>query len=102
MKTSSTLDMSQIKKQVAAELADAKNFDPKVLEVDSFAQLGDDIVPNDIALSDDEILAFSSQISGSDEEKPKPKEPVPVKKEEPKKVTQVEPLDEYSSILAYT
>ena len=79
MKSSSTLDMNEVKKQVAAELANSKNFDAKALEGASFVQLRDDIVPNDMPVSDEEMLAFSSEISGSNEEKPKSKPVEPVK-----------------------
>ena len=50
-------------------------------------------------MPDDEILAFSSEISAPDETSAKP-EPQPVTP--PKKPTEVAELDDYSSILAYT
>ena len=71
MKSSSTLDIREVQRQVAAELADPKAFEQSLL------QLSDD----DLGLSDDAVLEFSSEISKEDE-KPQPA-PAPVKKPEP-------------------
>lgn len=50
-------------------------------------------------MPDDDILAFSGEISAPDETSP---EPAPKPASPPKKPTEVAELDDYSSILAYT